>query len=188
MSEYDPTALAAAIARAAGVTSQHVTVRLSSASVLIEATVDVPAGSTVEAVTASLTTNLLGSQQAAAAFLGISLVAAPQLVAATSPRSLSSPPTSPPIVPPASPPLQASNAFAAFFGGGEEGQRLGLVVVSAGGAVCIALCLCFATLRILRRARQDAQPLVKVHDGRETGRHIPSVNMGRLGPSVTTSI
>ena len=53
------------------------------------------------------------------------------------------------------------------------------VVVIGGGAVCVALCVGVAVVRVLRRSRQDAQPLVKVHDGRDMGRH---------GPSVTTSI
>eukprot|EP00966_Prymnesium_polylepis_P161761 3738853-Prymnesium_polylepis.1 len=68
VSDYDPDALATSIARAAGVASQYVTVHLFSASVLIEATVTVPVGSTTDAVTTSLTTNFR-SRQAAADFL-----------------------------------------------------------------------------------------------------------------------
>ena len=79
MSEYAQTSnLQRAIAEAAGVDVRFVSIRVAAASVLITATIAVPASTTAAAVQTALSSSL-GTAAAASAQLGIPVVSVPTI-------------------------------------------------------------------------------------------------------------
>ena len=79
VSEYaDTSNLQRVIAEAAGVEVRFVSIRVAAASVLITATIVVPASTTAEAVQAKLAATL-GTAAAAAAALGITVESGPSI-------------------------------------------------------------------------------------------------------------
>ena len=88
VSDYsDTSALQSAIAASAGVDASLVTISVAAGSVLITATIAVPASSTAEAVQTSLAATL-GTAATASAALGVTVVSTPTIVVAEPPGSL----------------------------------------------------------------------------------------------------
>ena len=88
LSDYaDTSSLRQNIASAAGVDASLVTISVAAASVLITATIAVPASSTAEAVQTSLAATL-GTAATASAALGVTVVSTPTIVVAEPPGSL----------------------------------------------------------------------------------------------------
>jgi len=108
VSDFDDakkTSLESSIAAVAGVDASDVTVAITGASVLITATIAVPASKTAAAVQTSLA-NSLGTADDASTILGIDVESEPSIAVTTSPATpVTTNPTSPsPPPPPPSPP------------------------------------------------------------------------------------
>ena len=89
----DTSSLQQKVAEAAGVDVWFVTIRVAAASVLITATIAVPAATTASAVQSSLLSTLGGSAESATAALGVTVESSPTVVITV---PLSAPPSAPP--------------------------------------------------------------------------------------------
>ena len=133
VSDYaDTTSLQSSIASAAGVDASAVTVTLAAASVLITATIAVPASTTPAAVQTSLSSTL-GTAEAASTTLGVTVESVPTII----------------VVPaPAAPPPPQAIRFAPSLpqpqpDSGDEGLPFGLsliAVIGIAAGVVVVLC------------------------------------------------
>ena len=136
VSEYaDTSNLQRAIAEAAGVDVRFVSIRVAAASVLIIATIAVPASTTAAAVQTALSSSL-GTAAAASAQLGIPVESAPTIS----------------VVDKASPP-PASEAS-------DGSSAVTIPVAAAGGAGALVLALLL--LAACRKCRKQATPWTPV--------------------------
>ena len=102
VSDYsDTTSLQSSIAAVVGVNASAVTVTVAAASVLITASIAVPASTTPAAVQTTLSSNL-GTAAAASTVLSVTVLSIPTVMIVMPPPSLQSPPTPPPPPPPPS--------------------------------------------------------------------------------------
>ena len=117
----DTTSLRSSIATAAGVDASAVTIAITAGSVLITATIAVPASTTPAAMQTTLSSSL-GTAATASAALGIAVVSVPTIIVAA-------PPPPPPLSPSLPPPDSDS---------GDTGLPLAAVIgAAAGGAVLL---------------------------------------------------
>ena len=127
----DTSGLRQKVAEAASVDVWFVSIRVAAASVLITATIAVPAASTASAVQSSLLFTLGGSAASATAALGVTVESLPMV-------AITVPPSAPPSVvpsPPPPPPVNDSDGGDDSMGG-IIGGAVGVVVVvllAAGG-------------------------------------------------------
>ena len=133
VSDYaDTTSLQSSIASAAGVDASAVTVTLAAASVLITATIAVPASTTPAAVQTSLSSTL-GTAEAASTTLGVTVESVPTIIVVTAP---------------AAPPPPQAIRFAPSLpqpqpDSGDEGLPFGLsliAVIGIAAGVVVVLC------------------------------------------------
>ena len=96
----DTTSLRQKVANAAGVEQENVEIRVVAASVLITATIAVPAATTASAVQSSLLFTLSGSAESVFAALGVTVESSPTIVIVWPP------PAPPPSAPPPSSPWE----------------------------------------------------------------------------------
>jgi len=105
VSDYtDVSGLKQKVATAAGVDVNLVTINVAAGSVIITATITVPAASSVKTVQASLDSTLGTTTAAASTALGITVEAVPVVVSNASPPPLPPPPPPPSPPPPLPPP------------------------------------------------------------------------------------
>ena len=151
VSDFDDakrTSLESSIAAVAGVDASAVTVAITAGSVLITATIAVPASKTAEAVQTSLA-NSLGTADAASTVLGIAVESVPSIVVTTSPTTpVTTNPTSPspppptPSPPPSSPsPPPPSESPPATELEEESGGGGGAPTAAIGGGAAVAILL-----------------------------------------------
>ena len=132
------TSLESSIAAVAGVDASDVTVAITGASVLITATIAVPASKTAAAVQTSLA-NSLGTADAASTVLDIDVESVPNIAVTTSPAApVTTNPTSPSPPPPSSPspPLPSESppgATGGATGGADASTATALEGESDGG-------------------------------------------------------
>jgi len=128
VSDYDDvktSALRRAVASLVGVDASAVTISVAAASVIITATIAVPAATTAPAMQAHLATKL-GTANAASIELGITVEIAPAIIVAAPP------PVAPPPLPP---PSTGSGGVDAGMIGGIVGGSSGLIFGVIGGSV-----------------------------------------------------
>ena len=175
VSDYaDTSSIQSKVAKLAGVDASAVTITVAAASVIITATIAVPASTTSTQVQAVLSA-ALPTATAATTVLGITVESAPTIVVAAPPPSppsppplvtpsLSSPPlppspsTSPPPLPPLPP--QPTPPTSPLLDGGGDGALSSLAVLAislpaaaGGGALLCAVGACCALRRRRRRKR-----------------------------------
>ena len=150
VSDYaNTTSLRQKIATAAGVDDASlVTISVAAASVIITATIAVPASTTPAAVQTSLASSL-GTAEIATAALGIDVESDPSITESLGQRDRSPPPPSPPPPSP-SPPPPPSPATTPTGGGtdsketaltGEDGDGGGAPTAAIGGGAAVAILL-----------------------------------------------
>ena len=138
----DTTSLRQKVANAAGVEQENVEIRVVAASVLITATIAVPAATTASAVQSSLLFTLSGSAESVFAALGVTVESSPTIVIVLPP------PAPPPSAPPPSSPWEdtsidggddvACNVFCVDANLGYE------IYILLGGIGLTVAVLCFA--------------------------------------------
>ena len=134
--------LRSSIATAAGVDESLVTIRVTAASVIITATIFVPAGTTAAAVKDLLSASL-GTAAAASALLGITVESVPTMVS-TAP---SPPPPSPPPSPEAP---QESNAPSS------DSINVGVIVGAIAGGLAFVLLMIVIAVCAMKRSSNEA--------------------------------
>ena len=145
VSDFDDakrTSLESSIAAVAGVDASAVTVAITPGSVIITATIAVPASKTAEAVQTSLA-NSLGTADAASTKLGIPVESVPNIAVTTSPATpVITNPTSPSPPPPSSPsPPPPSESPPATELEEESGGGGGAPTAAIGGGAAVAILL-----------------------------------------------
>ena len=126
VADYDDTSdLESRLAVAAGVEVDLVTIEVTAASVLITATIGVPAGSTASTVENTLRTSLGTTTTQASTVLGVIVETTPVFSAPPSPPPPPSP-RPPPPSPPLQPPPEAPSLSVAMAAGAVAGLVLGL--------------------------------------------------------------
>ena len=144
----DTTSLRQKVANAAGVEQENVEIRVVAASVLITATIAVPAATTASAVQSSLLFTLSGSAESVFAALGVTVESSPTIVIVLPP------PAPPPSAPPPSSPWEdtsidggddvACNVFCVDANLGYE------IYILLGGIGLTVAVLCFAAYSKVR--------------------------------------
>jgi len=137
----DTTSLRQKVANAAGVEQENVEIRVVAASVLITATIAVPAATTASAVQSSLLFTLSGSAESVFAALGVTVESSPTIVIVLPP------PAPPPSAPPPSSPWEDTS-----IDGGDDvacnvfcDANLGYeIYILLGGIGLTVAVLCFA--------------------------------------------
>ena len=152
----DTTSLRQKVANAAGVEQENVEIRVVAASVLITATIAVPAATTASAVQSSLLFTLSGSAESVFAALGVTVESSPTIVIVLPP------PAPPPSAPPPSSPWEDTS-----IDGGDDvacnvfcDANLGYeIYILLGGIGLTVAVLCFAAYSKVRVKLSSADVL-----------------------------
>ena len=169
VSDYsDTSSLQQSVAAAAGVDSKFVKISVAAASVIITATIVVPASSTAAAVQ-SLLSSTMGTAEAASTALGVTVESTPT-VAIASPSPLPPPPSRLPLATTPSPPPLTLGVTA------EPTERVHftLALIGSGLATVALLALLFFANRRSKKASVKAA----------VGKKSPSLPSVKVGPSI----
>ena len=152
------TLLESSIAAVAGVDASAVTVAITAGSVLITATIAVPASKTAEAVQTSLATKL-STADAASTELGIPVESVTNIAVTTSPATpVTTNPTSPkPSPPPPSPSPPPPSPSPANIEGGGGGGGPPTAAIGGGAAVAILLMVGLGFLYLRKKRMAGSQ-------------------------------
>ena len=181
----DTSSLQQKVAEAAGVDVWFVTIRVAAASVLITATIAVPAATTASAVQSSLLSTLGGSAESATAALGVTVESSPTVV-------ITVPLSAPPSAPPPSSPWEDTSIDGA---GGDDvtcnvfcaDTNLGFeIYILLGGLGLTVAVLCFAAYSKVRVKLSGADILSTLLAAGDALTDI-AFTMQRLGTMHTTA-